>query len=144
MRFAGSQLSNFIDPTNFDEVSKTSMKGRATERMSVAKADGMVDQANIYGDATIQSAKYGASATRAQGSAAGQSAMFGGIASGIGSIAGGIANKAGSGLGVNSPAGDAQVMGMSEFDSNYIQTPGNFIETDITGSGIGLSKYGSW
>ena len=99
MRFAGSQLSNFIDPTNFDEISKTSMKGRATERMSVAKANGLVEQADIYGDATIQSAKYGASATRAQGAASGQASMFGGIADGIGSLGVGLANRGGSGGG---------------------------------------------
>ena len=116
MRFAGSQLSNFIDPTNFDEVSKTSMKGRATERMSVAKADGMVDQADIYGDATIQSAKYGASATRAQGAAAGQASMVSGIASGIGSLAGGFANKA-----APKPAGQPIPTNM-----NRVNRPGSY------------------
>ena len=93
MRFAGSQLSNFIDPSNFDEISKTSMKGRSTERMYQAGAEATVEKAGIDAEALIKSAKYGASATRAQGSAAGQSAMMGGIASGIGSIAGGFANR---------------------------------------------------
>lgn len=148
MRFAGIQLSNYLDPMNFDGISTASMEGRAKERMYDSQADYLVDKAGIDGDSLIKQAKYGASATRAQGSAAGSSAMFGGLASGVGSLAGGFANMGGSGggggLGVNSPAGDAQVMGMSKFDSNYIQTPGNFIETDITGSGIGLPKYGSW
>ncbi len=93
MRFAGSQLSNFIDPSNFDAISKTSMKGRSTERMYQAGAEATVEKADIDAEAMIKSAKYGASATRAQGSAAGQSAMFGGIANGIGSIAGGFANR---------------------------------------------------
>ena len=93
MRFAGSQLSNFIDPSNFDAISKTSMKGRSTERMYQAGAEATVEKAGINAEAEIKSAKYGASATRAQGSAAGQSSMFSGIASGIGSIAGGFANR---------------------------------------------------
>ena len=129
MRFAGSQLSNFIDPTNFDEISKTSMKGRATERMSVAKADGMVEQADIYGDATIQSAKYGASATRAQGSAAGQSAMMGGIASGIGSLAGGFINKA-----TPKPAGQPIPTNMNPVDS-----PGSY----LSGQDYSLGQLGT-
>ncbi len=93
MRFAGSQLSNFIDPSNFDEISKTSMKGRSTERMYQAGAEAAVEKAGIDAEAMIKSAKYGASATRAQGSAAGQSAMMGGITSGIGSLAGGFINR---------------------------------------------------
>ena len=93
MRFAGSQISNFMDTSNFDDISKSSMKGRAQERMYDAQATGLVDKAGIDAEGLIQRAKYGASATRAEGSAAGQSAMFGGIASGIGSLAGGFANR---------------------------------------------------
>ena len=129
MRFAGSQISNFIDPSNFDEISKTSMKGRATERMSASKAAGIVDQADIYGDATIQSAKYGASATRAQGSAAGQSAMMGGIASGIGSIAGGFANKS-----TPKPTGQPIPTNMNPVDS-----PGSY----LSGQDYSLGELGS-
>ena len=129
MRFAGSQLSNFIDPTNFDEISKSSMKGRATERMSVAKADGMVEQADIYGDATIQSAKYGASATRAQGAAAGQASMVSGIASGIGSLAGGFANKA-----APKPAGQPIPTNM-----NPVNSPGSY----LSGQDYSLGELGT-
>ncbi len=117
MRFAGSQLSNFIDPSNFDAISKTSMKGRSTERMYQAGAEATVEKADIDAEALIKSAKYGASATRAQGSAAGQSAMFSGIASGIGSIAGGFANKA-----KPKPAGQPIPTNMNPVDS-----PGSYL-----------------
>ncbi len=93
MRFAGTQLSNFMDDANFDGISKTATTSRANERMAVDKAAGLVEQADINAEATIKSAKFGASATVAQGAAAGQSAMMGGIAGGIGSIAGGFANR---------------------------------------------------
>jgi len=147
MRFAGTQLTNFIDPTNFDPIGKSFINGQSMQNQAVMKGEGLVDRTDIQAEAEIEAAKFGASATRAQGAAQGQAAMFSGLSSGIGSLAGGFAKMPGAGgggLGVNSPAGDAQVMGMSSFDSNYIQTPGNFIETDITGSGIGPSRYGSW
>ncbi len=93
MRFAGSQLGNFLDPSNFDAISKSAMQGRSTERMSVDKARGLVDLADINAEGTIKAAEYGASAIRAEGSAQGSAAMFGGIADGIGGIASGFANR---------------------------------------------------
>ncbi len=93
MRFAGIQLSNYLDPMNFDGISTASMEGRAKERMYDSQADYLVDKAGIDGDSLIKQAKYGASATRAQGSAAGSSAMFGGLASGVGGLASGFMNR---------------------------------------------------
>ncbi len=93
MRFAGIQLSNFMDDANFDGISKTATTSRANERMAVDQAAGLAEQADINAEATIKSAKFGASATVAQGAAQGQSAMFGGIANGIGSVAAGFANR---------------------------------------------------
>jgi len=147
MRFAGTQLTNFIDPTNFDAIGKSSINGRSIENQASMQSEAYVDRAEIKALADIEAAKFGAEATRAQGSAQGQASMFSGLGSMASGLAGGFASMpgvGGGGLGINSPAGDAQVMGMSSFDSNYIQTPGNFIETDITGSGIGPSRYGSW
>ena len=106
MRFAGTQLSSFMDPSDFDGISKKAMQGRATERMYAAGADATVEKAGINADAMIQSTKYGASATRAQGSAQGQASMFSGIASGIGSLASGFANKAGAGETPGIPTGN--------------------------------------
>jgi hypothetical protein len=99
MRFAGIQLSNYLDPMNFDGISTASMEGRAKERMYDSQADYLVDKAGIDAESLIKQAKYGASATRAQGSAAGSSAMFGGLASGVGGLAGGFANMGGAGGG---------------------------------------------
>ena len=95
MRFAGTQLGNFMDPTNFDNISISSLQGKGMERMYNAEAGFLVDKAGLDGESLIKQAEYGASATRAQGSAQGQAAMWGGISSGIGSLAGGFASKAG-------------------------------------------------
>ena len=93
MRYAGTQLSNFMDNDNFDNISKTAAKSRSQERMAYDKSQGLVDQADINAEATIQAAKYGASATRAQGAADGQSSMFAGLGSMASGIAGGIASR---------------------------------------------------
>ncbi len=93
MRFAGSQLSNFISGTNFDNIGKAGITSRANENNARRVSDAYVDMADINADATVQSAKYGASATRAQGAAAGQSAMFSGLGSMASGIAGGFASK---------------------------------------------------
>ena len=100
-RFAGTQLSNYLDPSNFDNIAKSSMEARATERNADMISKAYVEQADITGDAKVKAAKYGASATVAQGAAKGQSAMFSGIASGIGSIAGGFAKRPSSNIGTN-------------------------------------------
>ncbi len=93
MRFAGTQLSSYLDPSNFDNIAKSSMEARTTERNADMISKAYVQEADIMGDAAVKAAKFGASATVAQGAAAGQSAMFGGIADGIGGIAGGFANR---------------------------------------------------
>ncbi len=92
MRFAGSQLSNFISGTNFDNIGKAGITSRANENNARRVSDAYVDMADINADATVQSAKYGASATRAQGAAAGQSSMFSGLGSMASGIAGGFAS----------------------------------------------------
>jgi hypothetical protein len=101
MRFAGTQLSNFIDDSNYDGISKTASQSRAEERMAVDKAAGLVEQADINAEAMIKSAKFGASATVAQGAAAGQSAMFSGLGNMASGIAGGFANRGSTNIGTN-------------------------------------------
>ncbi len=93
MRFAGSQLSNFISGTNFDNIGKAGIISRANENNARTVSDAYVDMADINADATVQSAKYGADATRAQGAAAGQSSMFSGLGSMASGIAGGFASR---------------------------------------------------
>ena len=105
MRFAGTQLTNFIDPTNFDAIGKSSINGQSVQNQALMQSEAYVDRADIQALADIESAKFGASATRAQGAAAGQSAMFSGLSSGISSLAGGIGGGGStglSGLGANS------------------------------------------
>ena len=96
MRFAGTQLSNYLDPMNFDGISTAFMEGQAKERMYDRQADFLVDKAEIDGASLIKQAKYGASATRAEGAAGGSAAMFGGLANGIGGLASGLGSKLGS------------------------------------------------
>ncbi len=98
MRFAGTQLSSYLDPGNFDNIAKSSMNARTTERNADMMSKAHVEQADIMGDAAVKSAKYGASATVAQGAAAGQSAMFKGLGSMASGIAGGFANMGGTDL----------------------------------------------
>ena len=101
MRFAGTQLTNFIDPTNFDAIGKSFINGQSVQNQAVMKGEGLVDRTGIQGLAHIKSAEFGASATRAQGDAAGQSALFSGLSSGIGSLAGGFAKRPGTNIGTN-------------------------------------------
>ncbi len=96
MRFAGSQLSNFISGTNFDNIGKAGIQSRASDNNARMVSDAYVEQADINADATVKAAKFGASATRAEGAAAGQSSMFSGLGSMASGIAGGFASKASS------------------------------------------------
>jgi len=107
MRFAGTQLTNFIDPTNFDAIGKSSINGQSLQNRASMMSEAYVDRADIQALADIESAKFGASATRAQGEAQGQSSMWSGLSSGIGSLAGGIAKMPGGDTGTytNNPLG---------------------------------------
>ena len=99
MRFAGTQLTNFLDPTNFDAIGKASIGGTGLQERALMASESYVDRAQLKADEMIQSAEFGAQATAAEGSAAGQSAMFSGLSSGIGSLAGGFAKMPGAGKG---------------------------------------------
>ncbi len=93
MRFAGTQLTNFFDPSNFDAVGKSSIMGGAKENMASMQSKALIDKSEIAADAMIEAAKYGADATRAQGAAQGQSSMFSGLGSMASGIAGGFASR---------------------------------------------------
>ena len=87
MRFAGTQLTNFMSGTSdFSTIAGTSIKGRGMERRASMEAEGLVAQAGMRGLAETKSAQFQAGAIRAQGQAQGQAA----IAEGIGSFASGI------------------------------------------------------
>ncbi len=112
MRFAGTQLTNFIDPTNFDAIGKSSINGRSIENQASIISDAYVDRADIQALADIEAAKYGASATRAQGAAQGQASMF----SGLGNMASGIAGGFGT-LANKTPAVKPQPTALEAFDA---------------------------
>ena len=91
MRFAGTQLTNFIDPTNFDAIGKAAIGGTGIQKRGLMSSEGYVDRTQLKADEMIQSAEFGGQALSAEGAAAGQSAMWSGLSSGIGSLAGGFA-----------------------------------------------------
>ena len=91
MRFAGTQLSNFLgDTTDFSRIGSTSMQGRGLERRATMGADAKVANAGIQSMGKIASAGYQADAIEATGQAQGQAAMMSGLASGVGSLMGGF------------------------------------------------------
>jgi hypothetical protein len=112
MRFAGTQLTNFIDPTNFDAIGKSSINGRSIENQASMQSEAYVDRAEIKALADIEAAKFGAEATRAQGSAQGQASMF----SGLGSMASGLAGGFGT-LMNKTPAIKPQPTALEAFDA---------------------------
>ncbi len=83
-----------------DAVNNAAFQDRSALQMAATNADAKAAIGEKEAEAMVEAAEYGAAATRAQGAAAGQSAMFGGLSSGISSLAGGFAN-----------------MGSSRFDS---------------------------
>ena len=86
-RFAGTELANYFSTPNFTAMGSTSMKGQSMQRNTATKAKGLVHGAGINSMAQVAQAGFQADAIKAEGAAAGQSA----IASGIGDMFSGIA-----------------------------------------------------
>ena len=78
-----------------DAVNNAAFQDRSALQMAATNADAKAAIGEKDAEAMVEAAEYGAAATRAQGAAAGQSAMFGGLSSGISSLAGGFANMGG-------------------------------------------------
>jgi hypothetical protein len=105
MRFAGTQLSNFMgDTTDFSQIAGTSQKGRSMERRAVMQGEAMVGNAGVQSLGKMKSAEAQADAIVAGGQAQGQASMasglgsmFSGLAGGLGSMGGGSANTGFSG-----------------------------------------------
>ena len=95
MRFAGApQITDFLNrKENYQDLTAQGVKERALQDMAVMEAEGLVAEAGIKGDAMIEAAKYGASATAAKGAAQGQAAMFSGLGDAFGSIGGKFASR---------------------------------------------------
>ena len=110
MRFAGQALGGgFADlggqmgTTDFGEMTRNSLDSRSKEKQMATEAESVVNQYGMKSMADMKAAEFGAEATRAQGQAAGQSAMFGGLMDGISGIAGAGIQKFG-GAGAGTPA----------------------------------------
>ena len=86
MRFAGISLSNYMDGFDNTLLSNTSQQARSQENRASMIGEGKVSCAGIMGAAEIQAAKYGASAARSAGQAAGNAAMFGGAMDAVGTL----------------------------------------------------------
>ena len=94
MRFAASPgflgaygLADTFDP---NQLGQQAALGRSTQNRAATAADAAVRGQELQADATIQAAKYGADATRAQGAAQGQMSMMSGAMGALGSVAGDI------------------------------------------------------
>jgi len=98
MRFAGTQLSNFMgDTMDYSAIAGTSQKGRSMERRAVMQGEGLVANAGVQSLGKIQSAQYQADAIKAQGAAQGQASMASGLGNMFSGLAGGISSFGSSG-----------------------------------------------
>ena len=96
MRFAGTQLSNFIgDTTDFTNIAGNAINGRSQERRAVMSGEADKAIASLNSKATILAAEHNAEAIKAGGQAQGQASMWSGIASGISGLAGGLGSMGG-------------------------------------------------
>ena len=118
-RFAGTALTNYFSTPDFTQVGKVGMEGQSLQRNTATKAEGLVHGAGINSMAEVASAGFQADAIKAQGQAAGQSAMASGIGSMVSGIAGGFGSM-GSGGGGNSYGGTGGKYGSF--------TPGSYID----------------
>ena len=93
MRFAGTQLSNFMgDTMDYSAIAGTSQRGRSMERRATMEGEGLVANAGVQSLGKMRASEFQADAIKAQGQAQGQASMFQGMASGISSLAGGLAS----------------------------------------------------
>ena len=96
MRFAASPgflgAYGMVDSFDANQLGQQAAAGRSLQNRAAMEADAAVRGQEISADATIQAAKYGADATRAQGAASGQMSMMQGAMGALGSIGGGIGN----------------------------------------------------
>ena len=91
MRFAGTQLANFMgDTTDFSMIGAESQKGRSLERRATMEGEGMVANYGLQSLGKTKSAEFQADSLVAQGQAQGQAAAAQGMASGISSLMSGF------------------------------------------------------
>ena len=97
MRFAGTELSNYMGTQDYSGIAGASQKGRSMERRATMEGEAMVANAGVDSLAKMKSAEFGAEAIAAEGAAAGQSAMFSGLSQGISGLASGFGSMGGGG-----------------------------------------------
>ena len=114
MRFAGTQLSNFMGGTmDYSQIAGTSAEGRSMERRATMKGEGMVANAGVQSLGKIASAEARADAIVAGGQAAGQSAMASGVGSMFKGLAGGISSMGSKNNGTGGYAGSQYTPGFT-------------------------------
>ena len=150
MRFAGSRIEGFLgdDRPDFGQMSinkdtrdskyvAASNEAEAYVGATGIKTAGEVEAAGIIGDAQAGLAQ-----------AQGQAAMMKGIGSIASSALGAFGSAGGGGAsgfgGSDFNATDAQTMGVSQAQTDWLSTPGNYAETVIDGNGIGPTSFKSW
>ena len=74
-RFAGTALNEYFNTPDFTTVGKTNMQGQALQRNTATKAEGLVHGAGVNSMAAVAQAGFQADAIKAEGAAAGQSAI---------------------------------------------------------------------
>ena len=131
MRFAGTQLSNFIgDTMDYSAIAGTSQKGRSMERRATMEGEGMVANAGVQSLGKMRASEFQADAIKAQGQAQGQAAMASGIGSMVSGLAGGLSSLGGSGGGITS-YDDIPTGGMRGFEPrSYMGTGGRYSAPD--------------
>ena len=97
MRFAGTNLNEYMSTPDFTGLGRTMMEGASLGRRAVNAAEGDVALAGINSQAKIKSAGYEAEAIKAGGQARGQAGMASGLGSMFSGIAGGFGGFGGSG-----------------------------------------------
>ena len=99
MRFAATNLNNFMDPMNFGAIGKATIMGQGLEERADIQGKAFVDRAEIKGDEIIGVAQAGVPVIAADASAESQASVMNGITSGIKGLAGGISKMPGIGGG---------------------------------------------
>ena len=99
MRFAGTELGQYMSTPDFTGLGRTMMEGQSMKRQAVNMAEGEVAMAGINSVAKVKSAGFEADAIKAGGAAQGQAAMASGIGSLFSGLAGGISSLGGGGGG---------------------------------------------
>ena len=138
MRFAGTQLANYIGTMDYSGMGAESQKGRSMERRATMEGEGMVANAGVQSLGKVQSAEFQADAIEAQGQAQAQASRASGMASMVSGLAGGIGGMfggggGGGGGGYVTPGGISTGMDASHFAPTQLGVNHFNLSTGIPG-----------